>query len=58
MCRSPVRHLAGRRGRGPAYRAADVDALVAAHPEVGWEQLRAVEKSRRSSLAALQPQAV
>ncbi|MFB1046823.1 hypothetical protein [Streptomyces chrestomyceticus] len=30
-----------------------VDALVAAHPEASWEQLRTVGKGRRSALAAL-----
>ncbi|MER6113802.1 hypothetical protein [Streptomyces hirsutus] len=39
------------------YRSADVDALPAAHPEVDWSQLRAVEKGRRSPLAALAGQA-
>ncbi|GAA2731669.1 hypothetical protein [Streptomyces nogalater] len=39
------------------YRSADVDAIPAAHPEVDWEQLRAVEKGRRSPLAALAKQA-
>ncbi|MCL3998121.1 hypothetical protein [Streptomyces lavenduligriseus] len=39
------------------YRSADVDAVPAAHPEVDWEQLRAVEKGRRSPLAALAKQA-
>ncbi|MBC9731135.1 hypothetical protein [Streptomyces sp. TRM68367] len=36
------------------YTTASVDAVVAAHPEVDWAQLRAVEKGRRSPLAALQ----
>ncbi|MBH1937782.1 hypothetical protein I5Q34_26510 [Streptomyces sp. AV19] len=40
----------------PLYRTAAVDALPAAHPEVDWEQLRTIEKGRRSPLAALQPQ--
>ncbi|MFF8717245.1 hypothetical protein ACF07T_38370 [Streptomyces sp. NPDC015184] len=35
----------------------DVDAVPAEHPEVGWEQLRTVEKGRRSPLAALAKQA-
>jgi hypothetical protein len=30
------------------YTTASVDAVVPAHPEVDWEQLRAVEKGRRS----------
>ncbi|MFE7359264.1 hypothetical protein ACFU8Q_40895 [Streptomyces sp. NPDC057543] len=34
---------------------ASVDAVVPAHPEVGREQLRAVEKGRRSPLASLRP---
>ncbi|MDT9682331.1 hypothetical protein RND61_09615 [Streptomyces sp. TRM76323] len=38
------------------YTTASVDALVPAHPEVDWEQLRAVEKGRRSPLAALRPE--
>jgi hypothetical protein len=29
--------------------------VVAAHPEVDWEQLRAVEKGQRSPLASLRP---
>ncbi len=37
------------------YTTASVDAVVAAHPEVDWEQLRAVEKGRRSPLASLRP---
>lgn len=37
----------------PLYRAADVDALPSAHPEVGWSALRAVGRGRRSPLAAL-----
>ncbi|MFF5438690.1 hypothetical protein [Streptomyces achromogenes] len=32
---------------------ASVDAVVPAHPEVGWEQLRMVQKGRRSPLASL-----
>ncbi|SEB58215.1 hypothetical protein [Streptomyces sp. TLI_105] len=39
----------------PLYRAADVDALVAPHAEVDWEELRSVGKGRRSPLAALRP---
>jgi len=39
------------------YATASVDAIVPAHPEVDWEQLRAVEKGRRSPLAALAKQA-
>lgn len=37
----------------PLYRAAEVDALPAAHPDVDWSALRAVGKGRRSPLAAL-----
>ncbi|MEU8034685.1 hypothetical protein AB0C13_40105 [Streptomyces sp. NPDC049099] len=32
---------------------ASVDAVTSAHPEVDWEQVRAVEKGRRSPLASL-----
>lgn len=39
------------------YTTASVDAVVPAHPEVDWEQLRAVEKGRRSPLSALAKQA-
>ncbi|MER6501887.1 hypothetical protein ABT218_21465 [Streptomyces sp. NPDC001455] len=35
------------------YTTASVDAVVPAHPEIDWEQLRAVEKGQRSPLAAL-----
>jgi hypothetical protein len=38
------------------YTTASVDAIPAAHPEVDWEQLRAVEKGRRSALASLRPE--
>ncbi|MCZ0210726.1 hypothetical protein OZK63_35640 [Streptomyces sp. UMAF16] len=38
------------------YTTASVDAVVPAHPEVGWEQLRDVEKGRRSPLASLRPE--
>ncbi|MFB6756292.1 hypothetical protein ACFCX6_35840 [Streptomyces sp. NPDC056353] len=37
------------------YTTASVDAVVPAHPEVDWEQLRTVEKGRRSPLASLRP---
>ncbi|MES4908863.1 MULTISPECIES: hypothetical protein [unclassified Streptomyces] len=37
------------------YATASVDAVVASHPEVGWEHLRAVGKGRRSPLALLRP---
>ncbi|MFF0486739.1 hypothetical protein [Streptomyces sp. NPDC004435] len=39
------------------YTTASVDAMPAEHPEVDWEQLRTVEKGRRSPLAALRPHA-
>ncbi|WP_331725898.1 hypothetical protein [Streptomyces sp. NBC_00470] len=35
------------------FTAASVDALPVAHPEVDWSALRAIEKGRRSPLAAL-----
>ncbi|MGW7341249.1 hypothetical protein [Streptomyces sp. NPDC054808] len=37
------------------YTTASVDAVPAEHPEVDWEELRAVEKGRRSPLASLSP---
>lgn len=37
----------------PLFRAADVDSLPTAHPEVEWTTLRAVGKGMRSPLAAL-----
>ncbi|WP_236711239.1 hypothetical protein [Streptomyces sp. 150FB] len=37
----------------PMFTTASVDAVVDAHPEVDWEQLRSVGKGRRSPLAAL-----
>ncbi|GHH23139.1 hypothetical protein [Streptomyces rubradiris] len=40
----------------PLYTTASVDAVVPAHPEGDWEQLRAVEEGRRSPLAALRPE--
>ncbi|WP_261384182.1 hypothetical protein [Streptomyces sp. T12] len=39
------------------YATASVDAVVPAHPEADREQLRTVEKDRRSPLAALAKQA-
>ncbi|MFE9558268.1 hypothetical protein ACFYMW_09470 [Streptomyces sp. NPDC006692] len=39
------------------YTTASVDAVIPAHPEADWEQLRAVEKGWRSPLAALCPEA-
>ncbi|MGW9453783.1 hypothetical protein [Streptomyces sp. NPDC055632] len=41
----------------PLYRTADVDVLPGAHPEVDWEELRRVDKGRRSPLAALRQKA-
>ncbi|CQR59315.1 hypothetical protein [Streptomyces leeuwenhoekii] len=38
------------------YTTASVDAIVLAHPKVDWEQLRTVEKGRRSPLASLRPE--
>ncbi|MER6478747.1 hypothetical protein [Streptomyces filamentosus] len=38
------------------YTTASVDAVPAEHPEADREQLRTVEKGRRSPLAALRPQ--
>ncbi|MFF4717491.1 hypothetical protein ACFY2V_39785 [Streptomyces eurythermus] len=38
------------------YTTVSVDAIPAAHPEVDREQWRAVEKGRRSPLAALRPE--
>ncbi|MGA4980040.1 hypothetical protein [Streptomyces cinereoruber] len=37
----------------PLYRAAEVDGLPAAHPEVDWLALRSVGKGRRSPLAGV-----
>lgn len=37
----------------PMFTTASVDAVVDAHPEVDWEQLRNVGRGRRSPLAAL-----
>jgi hypothetical protein len=39
------------------YTTASVDAVVPAHPEIDWEQLRTVEKGWRSPLATLVKQA-
>ncbi|CAL9672985.1 hypothetical protein [Streptomyces sp. enrichment culture] len=38
------------------YTTASVDAVPAEHPEVDWEQLRTVEKGRRSPLTSLRPE--
>ncbi|MEU2295539.1 hypothetical protein ACFY9H_33250 [Streptomyces bacillaris] len=38
------------------YTTVSVGAVVPAHPEADWEQLRTVAKGRRSPLAALRPQ--
>ncbi|AXU16784.1 hypothetical protein BV309_00040 [Streptomyces clavuligerus] len=35
---------------------ASVDAIVPAHPDIDWVQLRAVEKGQRSPLTALEPE--
>ncbi|MET7799287.1 hypothetical protein [Streptomyces decoyicus] len=40
----------------PLCRAADVDALPTARTELDWEQLRTVQKGRRSPLASLRPE--
>ncbi|MEW1762409.1 hypothetical protein AB0393_38630 [Streptomyces cyaneofuscatus] len=37
------------------FRTCDVDGLPAAHPEVGWDALRALQKGQRSPLAGLTP---
>ncbi|WP_234388600.1 hypothetical protein [Streptomyces sp. AS58] len=37
------------------YTTASVDAVIPAHPEVDWEQLRAVQRGWRSPLASLLP---
>ncbi|UPZ34590.1 hypothetical protein MUK60_42885 (plasmid) [Streptomyces sp. LRE541] len=37
------------------YTTASVDGTVPAHPEVDCEQLRTVDKGRRSPLASLHP---
>ncbi|MEV4048910.1 hypothetical protein [Streptomyces sp. NPDC049744] len=38
------------------YTTVSVDAVISDHPEVDWEQLRAVEKGRHSPLAPLRPE--
>ncbi|MFF1717395.1 hypothetical protein [Streptomyces sp. NPDC058268] len=50
-----VRHGTSRAGAVDValYTTASVDAVIPAHPEVDWEQLRAVEKGKRSLLASL-----
>ncbi|MFJ6753287.1 hypothetical protein ACIQNI_34710 [Streptomyces sp. NPDC091266] len=35
------------------FRTSDIDGLPTAHPEIGWDTLRAVQKGQRSPLAAL-----
>jgi hypothetical protein len=55
-------HLTDTQKHGPGkdvalYTTASVDAIVPAHPEVGWEQLHTVEKGRRSPPATLAKQA-
>lgn len=37
------------------YTTASIDAVIPAHPEIDWKQLHAIEKGRRSPLAALHP---
>ncbi len=37
------------------YTTASVNAVIPAHPKADWEQLRTVEKGRRSPLASLRP---
>ncbi|GAA3372604.1 hypothetical protein GCM10017744_104780 [Streptomyces antimycoticus] len=37
------------------YTTASADAVVPAHPAADWEELRSVEKGRRSPLASLRP---
>ena len=54
--RGPLRHLTGRAVDVALYRCADVDALPPAHSEADWGQLGAIEKGRRSPLAALAKQ--
>ncbi|MFG3429572.1 hypothetical protein [Streptomyces californicus] len=39
----------------PLFTTASVDAVIAAHPEIDWHQLRAMGKGRRSPLASLRP---
>lgn len=39
----------------PLYTTASVDAVIPAHPEIDWHQLRTVGKGRRSPLAPLRP---
>ncbi|MET8605698.1 hypothetical protein ABZV92_19365 [Streptomyces rubiginosohelvolus] len=39
----------------PLYTTASVDAVIPAHPEIDWDQLRTVGKGRRSPLASLRP---
>lgn len=57
--RSRSRSASAPARRGPfdvaLYTTASVDGIVPAHPEADWEQLRAVEKGRRSPLASLRP---
>ncbi|RLU82603.1 hypothetical protein CTZ27_29980 [Streptomyces griseocarneus] len=50
-----VRLFAGRAGRVdvPLFRAADIDAVPAQHPEVDWPAVRATAKGRPSPLTAL-----
>ncbi|MFF9345169.1 hypothetical protein ACF1CG_36110 [Streptomyces sp. NPDC014773] len=54
--RGPLQRQPGRGRQCHVYTTASVDAIVPAHPEVDWEQLRMVEKGWRSPLASLRPQ--
>ncbi|WP_245172947.1 hypothetical protein [Streptomyces achromogenes] len=56
--RGPLRHQPGRdrRRRALHHRLRRRDRP--AHPEVDWEQLRAVEKGQHSPLASLRPEPV
>jgi hypothetical protein len=50
-----VRFGTSRAGAVALYTTTSVDAILAAHPDIDWEQLRAVEKGRGSPLASLRP---
>ncbi|MFD8222990.1 hypothetical protein ACFV16_02295 [Streptomyces massasporeus] len=50
-----VRFGTSRAGAVAFYTTASVNAVIPAHPELDWDQLRAVEKGRRSPLAAPRP---
>lgn len=53
MPRGAVRHEPDQRGRRADVPRSLGRRAVAAHPEVGWEQLRNVGMSQRSPLTAL-----